>query len=210
MFGGIIMLKDNIAPRRKKPFKDKLLVILFLLFLAGVLYGGIIAASATEDIVEKLSGITGGFVCKRAEQSLLTTFLSSFGSNLLILAVMFALGFSAIAQPFELFAPVFYGLGVGITMGYIYKTQLFKGVVYCAVLVVPHTVIALTAIVLAAREAFLMSNLFLGCALPKLSGELSHETLKLYSVKGLVLSAVVLISAIVDCMLTFIFAGLFV
>ena len=204
------MLKDSVSQVRKKPFKDKLLIILFLLFLIGVLYGGLIAASASDDVIAKLSGITGGFADKRAQQSLLSTFFSSLGSYMLILFALYILGFSSISQPLELFVPAFYGLGIGITMGYIYKTQLFKGVVYCAVLVVPHTVIALTAIVLAAREAFLMSNLFLGCVFPKLAGELSSETLKLYSVKCVVLSAVILISAVVDCLLTFIFAGLFV
>lgn len=192
------------------PLKNKLIVILFVLFFAGVLYGSLAAAFAPADIIEKLAGITGGFADKRAEQSLFITFLNSFASNMLILAVVFVLGFSAVTQPAELFVPLFYGLGLGISMGYIYKTRLFEGVVYCAVLVIPHTVISLIAIILAVRESFFMSNLFLGCVVPKLTGELSAETVKLYSLKALVLSGAVLIAAAADCLLTFIFAGLFV
>lgn len=193
-----------------KPFRNKLIVILFLLFFCGVLYGSLAAATAPREIVGQVAGITGGFADKRAEQSLLTTFVNSFGTNIVLLIIIYLLGFSAISQPIELFLPIFYGLGVGISMGVIYKIQLFQGIVYSAVLIVPHTVVALFAIILATREAFLMSNLFLGSAIPKLYGDISLETIKLYTLKFLVLSVIVLVSALADCMLTFLFARLFV
>lgn len=195
--------------KRPRSIKNKLIIGLFIIFFLGMWYGSVTVAIAPKEIVTKLSQITVGFADKRVEQSVFSTFIHSFGADAFVLIILYLLGFSAIAQPLELFVPAFYGLGVGASMGYIYSAYSFQGIVYCFVMIVPTTVISTFAVVLATREACFMSNLFLGNIIPRFKADISIQTLKLYSIKYLVLLGFALASAVVDCVFTFLFAGLF-
>ena len=189
--------------------RNKLLTGLILLFLLGMTYGSVLASSGEVGVTTPLNILVSTFTQQRADQPIVVTFLSSFTSDLGIIMALFLLGFGAISQPIELLIPTFYGMGLGATMGHLYKTAEFSGVAYCAVLILPHTLISLAAVVLAAKEAIKLSNLFLGGVVPSME-KAAPNIVKLYLIKFGVLILIIAISAIVDVLMTYLFAGMIV
>ena len=190
--------------------RNKLSLFLLLLFFLGMVYGAIVVSAGSTELIDTLSFMTSGFIEKRAEQSLLTTFLGSVSSNGMLLIVLFFLGFGAIFQPAEGFIPIFRGLGLGLSMGYLYSYYGLKGVGFCCLLILPHAFISTLTLILAARESIKLSNLFFGCIRRRPEEAIGAKAIKLYTMKYLIFLVFVLAAAIVDCLMTFLFARFFI
>ncbi len=187
--------------------KNKLTVTMAALFFVGMTYGSIIVGFGDEKLLHTLAFMTKGYMAGRVEQSLAETFLNSLYTSGAFVLLLFLLGFSAISIPAILFLPLFKGLGLGLSVGYLYITYGVKGVAFTAAVILPAALLSTFAIILAGREAFRLSVLFLSSFIPRLSGTITPRTVKLYCAKFLVLAGIVLISAIIDCAVTFLFSG---
>ncbi|WP_270739198.1 stage II sporulation protein M [Massilioclostridium coli] len=182
--------------------------LILLLFIIGMIYGAVLAGTSSEEMLNKLSFLTQGFMDQRAEQSLVYTFLNSLGSTASLLLTLFLLGFCAIGQPFAGFVPIFRGLGLGLSMGSFYLQDGIKGVLFCLLLLLPPAAISTFALILGTRESIKFSNLFFSVLLPDKNLE-TKGMLKLYCTKFGVLFGILLVSALIDCICTFLFAGFF-
>lgn len=187
--------------------KNKLTVTMAALFFVGMTYGSIIVGFGDEKLLHTLAFMTKGYMAGRVEQSLAETFLNSLYTSGAFVLLLFLLGFSAISIPAILFLPLFKGLGLGLSVGYLYITYGVKGVAFTAAVILPAALLSTFAIILAGREAFRLSVLFLSSFIPRLSGTITPRTVKLYCAKFLVLAGIVLISVIIDCAVTFLFSG---
>lgn len=189
--------------------KNKLLFSLFLLFFFGVLYGALIVSYGSPQLIETLSFMKESFLSLRAEQSLLQTFLRSFGIHAALLTLLFLCGFSAISHLVSFGMPAFYGLGFGLSVGYLYASMGAKAILFTVVIILPHSIISTVALVLASRESIRLSNLFLAGFIPKLSGSISLQAVKLYTLKYVILLLFLLAASFLDGLFTFLFARFF-
>lgn len=189
--------------------KINFIKIIFILFLLGMIYGALLMGLSDEQTLNALSFLTEQFVNKRAEQSIIITFFSSFSSSILLLLALFLVGFCAIGQPFALFIPVFHGLGLGMSMAYMYATQGLQGVLFSILLILPQAAISTFAIILGTRESVRFSNMFFHYFMPDKYESPQTGALKLYLTKFAVLTGFIALSALVDSICTFLFAGFF-
>ena len=125
------MMTDQMVSRKKTCFSVRLkrihfIKVIVVLFLIGMVYGALLVGLGQAQTQEQLSFLTEQFIGKRAEQSIMYTFIGSFNSSAVLLLALFVLGFCAVGQPVALFLPVFHGLGLGISMAYLYSTQGFQ------------------------------------------------------------------------------------
>ncbi len=198
---------ENMAASMKK---NKITVLVSVLFFAGMLYGALLIGFGEKGFLDSLGFMTKGYADGRTGQTVLTTFFNSFVSAGTFILLLFLLGFSAISAPLILFLPFFRGLGLGASIGYLYTAYGLKGVAFCAAIILPAALFSTFAVILAGREALKLSFLFLSAFIPKMKGEISPRAVKLYCVKFLVLMGIILISALIDCGVTFLFSGFLV
>lgn len=190
--------------------KNKLTAVMTALFFAGMAYGALVVGFGDDKMLHSLSFMTKGYMNSRVEQSMAVTFLHSLCSSGCFVLALFLLGFSSVSIPAIVILPFFKGLGLGTSLGYLYITYALKGIAFSAAIILPAAIFSTFAIILASREAFKLSLLFLATFVPRLPGGLSPRVIKLYCAKFLVLSGIMLIAAVIDSTVTFLFSGFLV
>jgi len=186
--------------------KNKTTALVAAFFFIGMLYGSLLVGFGEKELLESLNFMTKGYLTGRVEQSFWQTFLNSLLSSGALLLLLFLFGFSGLSVPIVLFLPAFKGMGLGVSIGYLYTTYGWKGVAFCAVMLLPATIFSALAIILAARESLRLSILFLSTFIPRIRGTLSPKTVKQYCIKYGILLGVVLLSALIDSVTSFLFA----
>lgn len=189
--------------------KIKLTKVLFVLFLVGMVYGAMLVSLNQEEALKQLGSLMQKFIDKRAEQSIVITFFSSFISSMFLIIVLFILGFFSIGQPCSFFIPLFHGLGLGLSSAYLYSCRGIQGIFFCLVLIAPSAIISTFTLLLGAKESIRFSNKNFKTLFPKKYDQDMQGALKIYVTKFLVLSLFQLISAFVDMIFTFLFARFF-
>ncbi|MBC8545581.1 stage II sporulation protein M [Clostridiaceae bacterium NSJ-31] len=178
-----------------------------VLFLAGILTGALFLKSADTQTLQSLSTLIGHFAVRRGEQNILTTFVSSFTSTALMLAILFVCGFCAVAQPVIVLLPFFRGLGFGYQAGYLYAQNGFLGVGYVALVLLPNMLLSTLILIYGCGEAFSMSTAYYRSTKQEGGSHLIQP--KAYCVKFMLLLFLSLASALIDALCNALFSGLF-
>lgn len=185
----------------------------FFTFLIGIATVGVFCGVMSycfmsADFLKQISLAQSNFIELRRSQDFVQILVKSFFSSTVFVGGAFLLGFSAIAQPVEILIPLIKGMGLGVSVAQIYSQSGKSGVITCALIILPCSLISMYALVVAVREAVGLSNILMTNALS--SGQTSGllGTVKLYSTKFLVLEAVTAVSAAVDCVCTVAFSGM--
>lgn len=204
------------APREKakgtRPsFRLSATLLLAAMLLSGLFVGSLLIASSGSSVTSFLETLMKTATTSRATQSFGATFSAAFLSNFYLLLITFLLGFSAISAPVIFLVPLYKGLGLGLSMGYLYMNYGFKGVGYCAFMIVPSAVLSVIAILLGCKESFHFSKIFLHYLFvgPKEAGASALPALRVYAVRFLLLLALVLGAALIESILTLLFGGIF-
>lgn len=185
--------------------KNYIYITLILLFIIGMFYGSMVVKMQSQELSQRFSLLTQGYSYEsgRFIHTLFTTFLS----NTIFLLIPYFAGYGAVFQLASAFVPLFKGLGLGLTMGSIYQSDGLSGIVYSVLIIIPHTAVALIAILIGCRESIKMSNLFFKSI--RHSDCLNIEIIKLYNVKFIVLTAISFISALINAISMILFLGIF-
>ena len=201
------------APKiRQKAFfslylkKINLIKLLFVLFVLGMIYGAALIGLNQDEALAQLGGVMQRFISKRAEQSVIITLISSFSSSMVLITILFLIGFFSIGQPIALLIPVFQGLGVGLSTAYLYSSRGFGGVLFCLLLILPSAFISTFALILGSRESIRFSSKNLKTLFPQKFNQNMKGELGLYLKRFAALTFFQAISAIVDAICTFLFA----
>lgn len=143
-------------------FKRYGLISFFIAVLfAGMIFGAVKAGVADSSLLDKLNSLFSGNLSVREEQTLARTFINSFGTSFMFLAVCFCLSlspFGIIAVPMVLF---FRGFGYGISSGFLCITYGFKGLVYYIFVMLVGAFISSLALVYASQYCFDFSKTLL-------------------------------------------------
>lgn len=198
---------ENLKQSKQIFSKKGIFYILLLVFMVGLMYGSVLVQSRSQNVLSLLDIIQKTTTQNKINHSFLSIMISSFSSSILFLLVIFLSGFSSIGQVTPFIVLFVKGLGLGSSVSYFYITYGFKGIGYVLVIVLPVTIIVLFSLILSSKEAIKLSNLlfktFLGNNLVTL------KTIKLYIIKNIVILVFLLFSAILDSILSVLFANMF-
>lgn len=180
---------------------------LIAMSVLGIFFGVMSFCFMDDSFLSQISLAQQNFMEIRKNQDFVHILIKSLCSSTVFLGCAFLMGFSAIAQPVEILIPLIRGLGLGVSVAQIYSENGKIGILTCAVLILPCSLISMYALVVGVRESVGLSNIFMTNALS--SGQTNGllDAIKLYSTKFLVLEALIAVSAVVDCVCTVAFVN---
>lgn len=188
--------------------ENKLLLILFGILIFGILIGSLTYSNFTSEETSSLSFLAQGYMNDRVLQTPSEILSHSFVSATLLLTIAFISGFCAIAQPFQLLIPLIKGLGLGASVAQIYAIKGGSGLIIVLLLIIPYSAITCFAYLIAVRESVRYSVGFFRLAFFSGHNDGMRVETKNYCIKYLLLEIIIAISALIDCLSSFLFAGL--
>lgn len=131
-----------------------LITFFIIMLFAGMITGAVRAGSADESLLDGLDILFSSNIAVRGEQTLAKTFINSFGTSFMFLALFFCLSLSplgVIAIPLIMF---FRGFGYGISSGFLCITYGLKGLVYYIFVMLLGAFISSLALIYASQYCF--------------------------------------------------------
>ncbi|MCL2089536.1 MAG: hypothetical protein FWH14_08640 [Oscillospiraceae bacterium] len=186
--------------------KNKLLAALSFVFVIGMLYGAAMVGSS-DGMNDRLEFITQGFINERTGESLIGIFGVSLQSSASLLVLLFFSGFFAIGQPIALATPFFRGLGLGMSMGYLYANFGGRGMLFSLALIFPHALISSITLIFAAKESMRFSLGFLSRISP--GNNTAMLPVRAYVMRFVLMFMFLMAAAFSDAVFTRMFAGMF-
>lgn len=198
------MRRTNYRGRMGRSFRrfcaENHRLLIYLFFLTGGIAGGLalLPESAAADgalaSLVTIEPVDGSFA-----HSVTQVFSSCFSVECL-LAVLFICGLSACGIPVTILAPVFYGLGLGLTQAY-WGAQGSSGILISALLVWPHSLVEMVALLMGCCESLRMSLLLASQLLPSGSIGGLWRDFKLYLIRFLLFIVIAFAAGVEDVLL---------
>jgi hypothetical protein len=187
---------------------NRRLLIFLLLFLCGVV-GGIWVFISSHSFLSKelktilnLETVTGGF------SGGIGILFSSCLSTFILLALLFLSGLSACGAPMTAIVPFFFGMGLGLTESFYYGSGS-SGILFVVLLVIPHNLLSIVALVMGCSESLRMTLLLGGQLLPGAHLGGLWQDFKLYTVRFLICTGITFAAGIVDVCFRMAFLSMF-
>lgn len=146
--------------------------------------------------------ISQGFIVESTSKTLLQVFLNAFSWTCYSLLIVYLSGYSAIGHPISLMLMLLRGIALGISMCMLYLDYRLKGILIFISLVMVHAV-ASTVVLAFATITSITQSTKIACTILGRSSDMIF--LKRYNMRFLLYAIVVLISSIVDTILTYTF-----
>lgn len=179
------------------------------MLLAGMITGALIARGVGESGTDSLGLMLSGFSEDRAQQSFFTTLGNSLLSSVPVLLLSFLLGICPAGVLLLPVVPLFRGMGLGVTMGYLYAAWGLTGVGYSALLIIPGAAVSSIAFLFACREGMRLSALFLKSILPNETPSALWPEFRKYLLRFGAFLVLLLIAAITDAFFSAAFSQFF-
>lgn len=187
----------------------KLILLVFSLIF-GLVCGALITKKASQPFLDKISFIIERFVTARANQPALHTFLSSLLSTSLYLLAAFLVGMCVCGTPLVPLIPFVRGLGLGLSMGYLYTYQGLKGVAFSALLIVPSALISSISLIIACHEGMRLSGILFSCTSKDGAPLKLWADMKKYSIRFAACAFLLCFSSLVDTLFVSAFSKFFI
>ncbi len=177
------------------------LLIFLVCLLLGVTIGCLVYGEAAAVYGTKLGAllqitpVTVGF------SGCVAAVFSSCLYSFILLVILLLAGLSVCGAPVAWLTPLLYGLGLGLT-----EAQLFsqggQGILHLVLLVIPHSLIAIFALLMGCAESLRMTLLLAGQVLPSFThcGGLWAD-FKRYFLRFLIFFGLAFLAAVVDVVL---------
>lgn len=206
------MFKNTLVvkPKRIKPIKwDCQTIILFTLFLCGVILGVFIIKNSADDIKNALSTFISNFISAKSENSFFSCFSSVLVFIIIFITVSFLFGMCAIGTPFVWSVPVFFGVICSSYISLMLINYGIKGLFYCILVdLLPYAITTATIVKCCCESTKLSVNLF-SC----IAGDNAFRgknLFKEYAINYLILCIPVIVGALISAFCFKIFQGLFI
>lgn len=179
------------------------------LFLAGMLIGTLLVGHASNDTRDLLQIILGGYFEQRQTQSFTAIALSTFSATTVALLILFFCGFCSIAQFIILLVPLFKGLGYGFSFGACYAQYGLQALPYVLLTLFPAMLLNTMLLLFACKTSFVLSMRMLHAAITP-SEQSERLRMKRYCVKYGFYTAICMVIALLDAVLSYQLGALFV
>lgn len=182
--------------------KKLISILLLILIFCGVI-GGIYLMwyHSNWDFIHT-NFITQGFVEETSSKTLLNVFLNALSWTSYTLILIYLCGYSAIGHPVSLLLILMRGIALGISVCTLYLNYNSKGILIFISMVMVHA-IASTMVLVFATITSLTQSTMIACTILGRSSDLIM--LKKYNIKFLLYAIIVILSSVVDTVLTYVF-----
>ena len=179
-------------------------------FVAGLGAGSIAVRGYVNGSDDILNQIVGGFIHSRQNQTVFQTLFNSLASSVPLLVCTYIFGLCAVGMPMVPLVALFRGLGLGVSMGYLYSAHSLGGIMYCLLIIIPPAIISTLVIIFSGREALRFSYLLFGLLFKKGgSSPNSAPDFRKYSLRFCVFLLFLVAAAIADAFFSMAFSKFF-
>ncbi len=189
--------------------KNKNLIIIYLLFLVGLLCGVMVIKNASDAFSQFVGSLVKNFIEQRNTQGFTLVFWNSFLSALPYFLALFLFGVSPAGSAVVPSILFLRGLGIGLICGYLYRFFIIKGIAFSALLIIPAAMLVSFIFILASRESFGFSLILARLVLPSSPAMRLSGDFKLYCFRYLFLAGLLLLASLVDAVLSICFLRFF-
>jgi hypothetical protein len=175
-------------------------MLLLVLVLCGVVFGVCLVWHYPHWSVLRAEYITQGFMESTSRRTLLDVFANGLVWTGCALLLTYLCGYSAIGHAFSLAVVFMRGVALGVTVSATYIDYAYKGILVILSMVTFHAVVTTLVLVFASIVSITQSTA-VACAVLGRTSE--RVELKQYNLKYLKYSIVVVLSSIVDTLLTY-------
>lgn len=199
-----------IKAKRFKPLNlDCETIILFSLFLCGIIIGAFLIKNCDDDIKKALSTLLRNFFSAKAECGFLGCFSGTVVILIIFIITAFLFGLCAVGTPFVWLVPIAFGVICSSYVSLMLVNYGLKGLLYCIMVdLLPYAITTATLVKCCCESMRLSVDLFT-C----ISGEnhlKSRNLFKDYTLNYLILCIPVVIGALISAFCFKIFQGLFI
>lgn len=182
-------------------FKNKIIILLCILFAIGVGLGTF--SFNKSDIVTKgAENYLSNYISKRTDASFFSVMLSSAVSSFTTMLFSFVFGASLMGIVTVPLLICFCGFEYGCLSALLYSQFALKGVAFNAIILIPSSLVFLIALLFAARESIAFSIVISKMTMPKSRPTNIYIDFKNYCGRYIFLSFLIIVSALINSILT--------
>lgn len=200
----------NITKLKHKNIKKNIIfIIFFFIFFVGIIIGAVSESKADDELLKKLDFVFLTNFNAKCSQNIFSIFISSFASVFIFLIVIFLLGLSVWGGIIVAIIPFFKGYGYGLSVGWLYYTHGFYGIIYNILIILPGAFICSAVIIAASQEAFKNSLKFMSYLLRSDSSAELHTYTNRFLASMLWCLALGAVSSLTDMFFSICFSWIF-
>ncbi len=189
--------------------KNKRFMVMVAALVAGMCLGALFVRWQGAGHAVQIDQLFAGYVSRREAQHFLQTLLFSFLSAFWFVALAFCSGMFVFGAPVTVLIALFKGLGFGLYSGYLYAAHGLQGVAFSALLLVPSGLISSLAVLVGCKEAYTFSSKLFGVFRESPVRWQPKEELRRYGMQFGLILCLLLVSALVDSVMTILFLHFF-
>ena len=190
--------------------QHRLFTIMAAFLIFGMVLGSVSMKSMNADSLSDMTSLFLNSLKIRGESQFFMIFVKSVSSYFLFAVIAFALGLSVWGFVITFALMIFRGFGLGVSVGFLFFTYGFKGILFYTLILLPGIFVSSMALILMSRAAFDVSyTLFRTTVLKKENNELLGNNFKKYIKKSGLVLTLIIVAAILDLLGYIMFSGLF-
>lgn len=189
--------------------RNGLFVMFIMLLFGGVLWGALNSRSADEALLKRLDFILQTNYSLRCTQGLVSAFVSSFASSVMLTALCLLSGLSIWGFIPALMIPFFKGYGYGLSAGFLYGAYGLKGIGYNLLVILPGMFFSSVIICSASLMSFCSSLKLCSCFFSAAVRDDPREQMKSYLLSILRCLLLCALAAVLDMFCSLCFSWIF-
>lgn len=187
---------------------DLKIVLLFTLFLCGIIFGAMIVSGNNNGLCDIFEKIISNSINEKSKFTFIKYFFSVFSGFLIIIIFDYLCGICGLGVPLLYVTPVALGVFFGVVISQFYISYGLSGVGYCVLINVPcYAITAATLIKCCCFSKIMSEELFLYLVSGK--SDKKDVSLKTYSLKYLIYSVMVALASLISALSFKLFSHLF-
>lgn len=188
--------------------KNRRILIMMLLFAAGMIIGALSLKKADSYLSGAFSDMFSVYIRSKSSQSLGMNFINSLAVNAAFMLAVFVFGLCAVGLPLICILPIIRGVGIGMLSGYLYSNFALRGLGYCVFVIYPGLIPAIFALLLAC-SAGINSSYEMLLSLSSAKAQRGEWSIKIYCMRFLIICILIVLAAVTDAAASRLFCRLF-
>ena len=187
--------------------KNRRILIMMLLFAAGMIIGALSLKKADSYLSGAFSDMFSVYIRSKSSQSLGMNFINSLAVNAAFMLAVFVFGLCAVGLPLICILPIIRGVGIGM-LDYLYSNCALRGLGYCVLVIYPGLILAIFALLLAC-SAGINSSYEMLLSLSSAKAQRGEGSIKIYCMRFLIICILIVLAAVTDAAASKLFCRLF-
>ena len=188
--------------------KNRRILIMMLLFAAGMIIGAVSLKRADSYLSGAFSDMFSVYIRSKGSQSLGMNFINSLAVNAAFMLAVFVFGLCAVGLPLICILPIIRGVGIGMQSGYLYSNFALRGLGYCVLVIYPGLIPSIFALLLAC-SAGINSSYEMLLSLSSAKAQRGEGSIKIYCMRFLIICILIVLAAVTDAAASRLFCRLF-